>query len=291
MSNNFVLITSFTVIGALFGLFGCDNDRNSDLICKNNPELCSDLHKDSWCRFEKGDLIRHRYALKQTSSPTGKQLYQQLIYLENYSKCIELAAGVQHKLNTFRTRERERAFAVSTQTLSELQEFTQTNNEVHLAFYRWMRFNDQKALAIVEDTYKQGKLIDNDIITQLAAYYVRVSPNDSKILYLRLLTTTEPAKIDPDWFLALASIYRQQQDFETEYLLTRVNLLMSENHADEEKLLAIINGDKSLAVILDQQALELIIAVRNKQLSQNQSEILFKEAPAPINQPISDTTQ
>ena len=192
MSNNFVLITSFTVIGALFGLFGCDNDRNSDLICKNNPELCSDLHKDSWCRFEKGDLIRHRYALKQSSSPTGKQLYQQLVYLENYSKCIELAAGVQHKLNTDRTRDRERA------------------------------------------------------------------------------------KIDPDWFLALASIYRQQQNAEKEYLLTRANLLMSDNHADEEKLLAIINGNKTLATELDKQALELISAVMSKQFAQSRSEMLLK---------------
>ncbi|MEH6735737.1 MULTISPECIES: DUF2989 domain-containing protein [unclassified Shewanella] len=276
MSKNFVLITSFTVIGALFGLFGCDNDRNSDLICKNNPELCSDLHKDSWCRFEKGDLIRHRYALKQSSTPTGKQLYQQLVYLENYSNCIELAAGVQHKLNTDRTRDRERAFAVSTQTLSELQEFTRTNNEVHLAFYRWTRFNDQDAFAIVERTYKQGELTDNDIITQLAAYYVRVSPNDAKTLYLHLLATTEPAKIDADWFLALASIYRQQQNAEKEYLLTRANLLMSDNHADEEKLLAIIKGNKTLATELDKQALELISAVMSKQFAQSRSEMLLK---------------
>jgi len=276
LSHNFVLITSFTVIGACFGLFGCDNDRNSDLICKNNPELCSDLHKDSWCRFEKGDLIRHRYALKQSSSPTGKQLYQQLIYLEKYSKCIELAAGVQHKINTDRTRDRERAFAVSTQTLSELQETTRANNEVHLAFYRWMRFNDQAGLAIVENTYKQGLLVDNDIITQLAAYYVRVSPNDAKTLYLHLLVTTKPADIDPDWFLALASIYRQQQDSEKEYLLTRANLLISENQADEQQLLAIIKGDQALASTLDSQAIELVSVVMSEQFANSHSEALLK---------------
>ncbi|QDE31327.1 MULTISPECIES: DUF2989 domain-containing protein [Shewanella] len=276
MSRNFVLITSFTIFMAIFGLFGCDNDRNSDIICKNNPELCADLHKDSWCRFEKGDLIRHRYQLKKVDKPTGKQLYKQLIYLETYSDCIRLAAGVQHKVNTYRTLDRERAFAVSTQTLAELQESTKTNNEVHLAFYRWIRFNDQAGLAIVEDTYKQGMLIDNEIITQLAAYYVRVSPEDAKILYLHLLATTEPEKIDPNWFLALASIYRQQQDGQKEYLLTRANLLISENQVNEKKLLAIIRGDRTLALVLDGQAVELVSAVMSKQFANSKSEALLK---------------
>lgn len=276
MSRNFVLITSFTLVGAFFCLFGCENEHNSDVICKNNPELCADLHKDSWCRFEKSALIRHRYQLKQTEQPTGKQLYKQLVHLENYSQCIELAAGVQHKINTYRTRDRERAFAVSTQTLAELQQFTQTNNEVHLAFYRWMRFNDQDAFTIVEDTYKQGELTDNDIITQLAAYYVRVSPHDAKKLYLHLLATTEPNSIDPDWFLALASIYQQQQDAEKEYLLTRANLLISQNSANEQQLMAIISDDKTLAAVLDAQALELVAAVMSKQFTQSHSEMLLK---------------
>lgn len=275
LSQNFVLITSIIIFGAFFGLIGCDNGRNSDQICKNNPELCDDLHRDSWCRFEKGDLIRHRYLLNNTDKPTGKQLYQQLIYLENYSNCIKLAAGVQHKINTYRTRDRERAFAVSTQTLAELQKFTQSNNEVHLAFYRWMRFNDKEGLAIVEDNYKQGNLTDNEIISQLAAYYVRVSPDDAKRLYLHLLASTEPAQIDADWFLALASVYKQQQDAEKEYLLTRANLLISENQVDEQKLLAIIHNNKQLASTLDGQAVELVSAVMSQQFVGSHSEALF----------------
>ncbi|MGI2170907.1 DUF2989 domain-containing protein [Shewanella sp. MF05960] len=276
MSQNFVLITSFTIIGAFFGLFGCDNDRNSNLICKNNPELCSDLHKDSWCRFEKADLIRHRYLLKQHSSPTGKELYQQLIYLETYSKCIELAAGVQHKLNTDRTRDRERAFAVSTQTLAELQESTQHNNDLYLAYYRWIRFNEQAGLEIVEQAYQQGQLDDPEIIGQLASHYVRFAPNDAKALYLQLLGTTDASLINPDWFLALASIYKQQQDHDKEYLLTRAYLLISQSQADETQLLAIIKGDKPLAQTLDNQAKDLVAAVLNEQFANSVSERLLK---------------
>lgn len=276
MSQNFVLITSFTVIGAFFGLFGCENDRNSDIICKNNPELCSDLHKDSWCRFEKGDLIRHRYLLKQREAPTGKELYQQLIYLEKYSKCIELAAGVQHKLNTDRTRDRERAFAVSTQTLAELQAFTQDNNDLYLAYYRWIRFNDQAGLEIVEQAYQQGQLNELDMIGQLASHYVRFAPNDAKTLYLHLLGNTDAALMNPDWFLALATVYKQQQDYEKEYLLTRAYLLISETQADETQLLAMINGSKQLAQSLDSQAAELVAAVLSEKFANSASELLLK---------------
>ncbi|GGP71113.1 DUF2989 domain-containing protein [Shewanella saliphila] len=276
MSRNFVLITSFTAIGAIFGLFGCNNDRNSDLICKNNPELCADLHKDSWCRFEKGDLIRHRYLLKQTPEPTGKQLYQQLIYLEDYSHCIKLAAGVKHKLNTDRTRDRERAFAVSTQTLAELQEYTRTNNDIYLAFYRWMRFNDQAGLEIVEQRYQQGQLSDPYIITQLAAHYVRSSPDDAKSLYLHLLRTSDSDNINPDWFLALASIYRHQQNPEKEYLLTRAYLQLSLQHADEAQLLAMLKGNQQLAEALDSQASELVNAVTSERFANSESEMLLK---------------
>ena len=276
MKHNFVLITSFTIVGAFFGLFGCNNERNSDLICKNNPELCADLHKDSWCKYEKGDLIRHRYQLKQTEQPSGKQLYKQLIYLEKYSKCIKLAAGVQHKINTYRTRDRERAFAVSTQTLAELQEFTRSNNDVYLAFYRWERFNDQDALVLVEDAYKQGKIKDNEILSQLAAHYVRISPDDAKRLYLHLLGTTESSQIDPNWFLALASVYRQKQDFEKVYLLTKANLLVSENHANKAQLLAIIHGDKTLTTLLDSQAAELVSTVMSGNFANSKSEILLR---------------
>ena len=88
MKRNLVIITSFSFISAFLGLLGCENDRNSDVICKNNPEICADLHKDGWCLAEKTKLIQNRYELKDIENPTGKQLYLQLTYLEDTAAAL-----------------------------------------------------------------------------------------------------------------------------------------------------------------------------------------------------------
>lgn len=261
MKQNLVIITSFSFFIGFLGLLGCENDRNSDVICKNNPEICADLHKDNWCLFEKANLIRQRLQLKQSENPTGQQLYQQLIYLENYSNCVELAAGVQHILNPQRTKERARAYAVSTQTLSELREYTKDNPDVYLAYYRWIRFNDKPSQDIVLEHYQNGAIHDPDILSQLAAYYVRVSPSDAKRIYRYLFSTAPAEKFNPDWLLGLASVFKQQQNFEYVYLFTKANSLMTDNQVDQNQLNALINGNTELATALDAQAQALIIDI------------------------------
>ena len=57
---------------------------------------------------QKTKLIQNRYELKH-QNPTGKQLYLQLTYLEDYSRCIELASGVQHIIHTNRTADRAKS--------------------------------------------------------------------------------------------------------------------------------------------------------------------------------------
>ncbi|WP_144207879.1 DUF2989 domain-containing protein [Shewanella donghaensis] len=258
MNKSLVIITSFSLSAALLGLFGCDVGRNSAGICKNNPELCADLHKDSWCLIEKGDLIRSRYQLKLTSEPTGKQLYDQLIKLESYSSCIELAAGIQHIINTHRTEDRERAYAVSTQNLAQLREHTKDNPDLYLAFYRWTTFNDFPSRDIVLKAEREGSLNETFMISQVATHYLKTDLNRSKILHLHLMSHVDPKDFDTDWLLGLATIYRREQNVENEYLLIKANLIMSENVASQEKLMALIANDKALATQLNLDANELV---------------------------------
>ncbi|WP_394131707.1 DUF2989 domain-containing protein [Shewanella maritima] len=262
MNQNLVIITSILFLTLFLGLFGCENDRNTDLICKNNPELCADLHKDSWCRYEKADLIRHRFALKRTESPTGEQLYQLLEYLETYSACIELAAGVKHILHPERSDDRQRAYAISTQTLQQLRETTKDNPDVYLAYYRWKRFNDNPSQQIVIEHFRQGLIDEPEMLESIGQHFVREEPQTAQKVFVSLLKQTEYQSINPDWLLALATIYRQQQDFEMSYMLTRANLLISSNTANEQKMQSMVFGDKNTIAKLDQQA-ELLVSVLN----------------------------
>ncbi|WP_428614537.1 DUF2989 domain-containing protein [Shewanella sp.] len=258
LGKNFVIITPILSILAIFGLFGCDNGVNTATICKNNPELCDDLHRDSWCRYEKADLIQKRYALKNTPSPTGKQIYQHLINLENYNKCIELAAGVQHILHPERTNDRVRAFGISAQNLAQLRESTKDDPDIYLSYYHWLRLNDQAALSRVIKAQQAGAIDDLDILASLASYYQKSDLNKAKALYLQLLDRTTPEGFNPDWLLGLASIYHQQNDFEKTYLFSKANVLMTRNTASNAKMNALINGDQQVAIFLDQQAENLV---------------------------------
>ena len=258
LNKSLVIITSFSIYAALLGLFGCDVGRNSAGICKNNPELCADLHKDSWCLVEKGDLIRSRYELKVTPEPTGEQLYHQLIKLESYSKCIELAAGVKHLVNTHRTEDRERAYAVSTQNLAELREHTKDNPDLYLSFYRWTTFNDINSRDAVIKAERDGKITEVFMLAQVATYYLKTDLTRSKSLHLYLLSHVSSEKFDSDWLLGLATIYRREQNIENEYLLTKANVMMSDNFATEDKLLALINHNKKLASTLNLEAEKLV---------------------------------
>ncbi|MCL1143116.1 DUF2989 domain-containing protein [Shewanella gaetbuli] len=277
MKRNLVIITSFGLISVFLALIGCENDRNSDVICKNNPEICADLHQDSWCRFEKGDLIRHRYQLKQTADPSGKQLYQQLIYLETYSKCVELASGVQHILNPDRTKDRKRAYAVSTQTLSELQQHTKDNPDVYLAFYRWIRFNDKDSQNLVIEKYNAGEVESVEILSQLAASFVRQSPQKAIQVYKQLFDITPFEQFDPDWLLGLAKIYQHQQDLENVYIFTRANTLLAEHQVNEEQILALINNDTMLAQNLDLKAEALIDDIQTGNFANSSSAELLSD--------------
>lgn len=254
MTRNLVIITSFILFS---GVTGCDNRPNPATICKNNPELCDDLHKDSWCRREKTNLITQRYQVKNTAEPSGEQVYRLLVNLENYNRCVGLASGVQHILNPERTNDRARAFGLSAQSLSELQASTKGSNDIHIAFYHWAHLGDDAALKVLLEAEKQQQLDSPEILAGLAGYYLKFDATKAKQLYLKVLARSTEENFDPDWLLGLASAFRQLQDMEQAYLLSRANLLLTDNPVDEVQLKAMIGNDNQLSTHLDQQASNL----------------------------------
>ena len=279
MTGNFVIITSFVSFIAFLSLSGCEKQPDTSTICKNNPELCSDLHADSWCRYEKGDLIRKRYKLKFTESPSGKQIYQQLLNLEKYNQCIELAAGVQHILHPERTNDRVRAFGLSAQSLSQLQDTTKNSQDLYLAFYHWTRFNDMDAQKIVLAAYKAHQIDDILLLSQVASYFQKFDAYQSNLIYLEVLDISDEDDFNPDWLLGLSNNYQKLNDLELTYLLSRANILMTKQDVSEEKMLALIYGDKTLQRFLDRQAEELVEVLEDGAFSSSAIKTLLQRSP------------
>ncbi|ABZ76636.1 conserved hypothetical protein [Shewanella halifaxensis HAW-EB4] len=280
------MFTSFFAISAFFGLLGCEQPTNTQVICNKNPELCADLHKDSWCRFEKGDLIRNRFKLKNTLEPSGKLIYDQLLYLENYNKCVELASGVQHILHPERTNDRARAFGLSSQTLSELQETTKGSNDPHLAYYHWSRFNDPEAEAVLFAAESNGAITDVMLKAELASHYLRLNPTKSKQLYAEVFEGSTEENFKADWLLALATIYRLENKFEIDYWLSMTNIEITHANFTEVQMLALIKGNKILQRRLDKDALELAEQLQSGEYQKSKLKTLLdkdiREAHSPL---------
>ncbi|WP_220732995.1 DUF2989 domain-containing protein [Shewanella morhuae] len=263
MRRNLVIITSFSLGMSFLGLIGCDNGRNIQSICKNNPEICADLHKDSWCLAEKTKIIQNRYALKDSEVTTGKQLYIQLTNLEDYSRCIELASGVQHIIHTERTADRARAFRLSNQNLSLLQEQTRERQDPFMSYYQWTRFGDTDALARFLALENTGEITDPYLLAQVATYYSNRNAIKAQQLYLKVFAEIPFDDFDVNWLLGLASTYRQTQQLDKAYMLTKANLLLTQQKYSEQKMIALLGGDKLLAAELDLKAQTLIDSLKN----------------------------
>lgn len=277
MTNNLVIFKSFLIFSLLIVLFGCDNGRNTNIICNKNPELCSDLHKDSWCRFERGDLIRHRLQIKKTQNPNDEDKYKLLINLENYNACMGLASGVQHIIHTERTNDRLKAYGISGQNLQQLQQSTKNSSSPLLAYYHWSRLNDLDALDQLL-TLENNKQIKNPMILgHLAAYYLKFNPRRAQTIYLQALMNSSEHEIESSWLLGLADTYRLQQDFEMSYLTTRASILLSGKKVSEPQMMALVQGNRKLAAHLDQQALDLIQSLQNGNFASSSSKQLFQD--------------
>jgi hypothetical protein len=262
LSQSVVMFTSFISIIVFSALIGCDSAVNSITICKNNPELCADLHQDTWCRYEKADLIKNRLRLKHEQIPSGKELYLHLLHLEKYNKCIELAAGVQHILHPERSNDRARAFGLSAQSLAQLQASTKDSNDIYLAFYHWTRFHDLTAQDKVLRAERLNLINDIDILANLASYFQKFDSNRAKASYLDVLSRSDENNFKPEWLLGLANTCQKLNQLELTYLLSRANILMTKNPVSEKSMLRLINGDSKLQLILDEQAKKLVDALR-----------------------------
>ncbi|MGI2258321.1 DUF2989 domain-containing protein [Shewanella sp. GXUN23E] len=236
-------IVIFTPFLLICSLSACDWGQNGTKLCKNNPELCADLHEDAWCWQEKSQLIDARYASTQTPLPEGKTLYLELLALESYNRCIEVASGVQHVINTERTHERAKAFSDSANTLSQLQQKTRNSDALFIAYYHWARFGDAVARDKVLTAASDGRLNDALLLGAVGAYYEKFDPERSRDFYFRAMSRASDADLDPNWLLGIARTASAQRQYRKAYLFTRANVILADHKVKEDQMLLILHGD------------------------------------------------
>ncbi|WP_108649791.1 DUF2989 domain-containing protein [Dongshaea marina] len=188
-----------TYLGIMIGpalallLVGCGQEKSLRSICDEKPELCEHLNKDSWCRYERSDLIRARY--NKVTSPTDLHKYELMKDYESYIHCLELAIHVQPKKSKDKRSDRIGSLMYSNQELKKLDTETASSKNPYLLMWHWTRDNNSDAKAAFLALEGKKQLEATELQLALASYYAEDFPKKAlRITYhaLELLKKNEP---------------------------------------------------------------------------------------------------
>ncbi|EKE77923.1 DUF2989 domain-containing protein [Gallaecimonas xiamenensis] len=247
-------------------LAGCGGDPSLSNICSDNPQLCSDLNSDGWCRRERSELIRQRYIVDQGKGTDFQ--YQQYLLLkdtETYSECIRIASGVIHKNQKDRQSDRGTAYINSLVALKALQAQIKNADELHLLYYRYTRFGDNRALQAFLAKEGTGAFNTLELKSMLAGHYAKTNKAKTVQLLLEgLALPREDDKVDPEIYQTLATLSQQLRHYQEAYLWSKVAADKGVN-IDTGALEMLLGRDQSLLDDLQDKAKAIEKAIEKNQ--------------------------
>ncbi|WP_084644040.1 DUF2989 domain-containing protein [Ferrimonas futtsuensis] len=216
----------------LLPLTACDTRLTLQEVCESNPKMCADVALTGWCVKERSQVIWTRYEHKDSDRHT---LYNELIALENYVKCMEKATMIENRLVA---KERETAriesYMSSQKSLKKLQNSTSEDTSPYITFYRWTRLNDTKALGQFLQSERNGELNTVELKQFAASYYSRANPQKA-VDYL-LDTLNELPYPSVDTYLELSQEYMNLDQPVQAYLFAKLIARHQPELVNEQRL-------------------------------------------------------
>lgn len=202
------------------GLAGCGEPTIAE-ICRDHGEFCQDLNPDSWCRFEKAGIIRHRYDYREDNSDAPK--YQLLLEFEDYQKCIEKAAQIQHIKHREKEAGRLKGVVTAQRELKRLARETRNSPDPYLSYYQFSRFGHKDAYDRFVAYAASGQLKDPALMVALASMqYKEDLTQTTATLYQALSMYEDDKEIDQHIFQSLITIGLEQEKYRMAYVWSLV---------------------------------------------------------------------
>lgn len=241
-------------------LSGCSKPSTLAETCQASPEICHDLDLDATCREKREPLLALRLSIKQNPAlaQQDETQFQRLQLVESYNRCLQRAAGIQHVNHPQLTSNSQRAYALTSLTLAQIQQQTKGSHNPHLAYYHWVHFDDSQALATLLQAQRNGQIKEAYILAGLAMSQLKTEPDFARRLYLEALRDATPSDFVADWLLALAQV---TPDREIKYLLQKTNIDLTQRKADQRMMRAELGASAEIQQQLDQQSLVLAKAL------------------------------
>ncbi|TKB48531.1 DUF2989 domain-containing protein [Ferrimonas sediminicola] len=234
----------------LLPLTGCDTRVTLQEVCEGNPQMCADVPLTGWCVKERSQVIWTRYEHQDSDRHT---LYNELIALENYVKCMEKATMIENRVVA---KERETAriesYLASQKSLNKLQNSTAGDVSPYVTFYRWTRLNDTQALGQFLESERRGEL-DTVVLKQFAAtYYSRINPEKAVDYLLDTLNELPYPAIDT--YLQLSKEYLNLDRPTQAYLFAKLVSRHEPKLVNEQRLRLLASSTKVDRHSLDKRA-------------------------------------
>lgn len=247
------------------GLVGCGDDRRASVaeICRNQPALCDDLNDDSWCRFERANVIEHRF-LAQNGNPPEQQ-YLLLKGWEKYRDCMVLAAEVKKKENTAISANRTKGYLTSLAELEKLDRATANSSDPFLLYWHWSRHGQQQALEQLQALDQAGKLEFSELQFHLGSYYAKYEMDIAVKKMMRALELLPAhAPYLQELLGSLATLYYRKNDGDRAYLWLRIAELAEVQGANAQAVIAQFQLDDARVNALNDKAKTLFKQIEER---------------------------
>ena len=202
---------------SVFILSACsEGELTLRAVCEKEPGLCTDLNDDSHCNLQRRDLIMQRYEEKHL--PSDKNKYQLLLDFEKYSKCIELAAGIEHIKLKEKTSTRMLGYMTSLKEIKRLSDETVSSDDPHLLYYHWSRNKSDSHLQRFLQAEQNKQLETPELQLALVGYYSKRDREKSiELLHHALELYPAEPKVDPEIFASLTTMFYKKKDYASSY--------------------------------------------------------------------------
>ncbi len=252
----------FSLIAGL-GLTAC-GERMPTVreMCEQQPEFCSDLNEDNWCRAERRQLIISRYLNAQDDKPDHK--YYLLKDLQKYSQCIELASGIEHRKLKLKQSHRIEAYLNSLKAINKLARETADSDAPLLLYWHWANRSDNEALDQLLAMEGSKALQTHELQFALATYYAK---EDRRKVLTHLYNALRLYKKDQRFNVeipeSLVTYYLGQKDTRQAYIWARVAIAFGSETMNEEQIRSIVNASDEEYEQWQEQAEDIVDELQN----------------------------
>ncbi|MCU7554356.1 DUF2989 domain-containing protein [Alteromonas sp. ASW11-19] len=229
-SNFSTTFTRLAAVVSLAGLTGCGDMFEPTLreICESHGHFCHDLNQDSQCRYEKAEIIRHRFNHKDAQDQAHK--YGLLVKFEDYLTCIERVAHIEHKKVRDKEATRLKGVLTARKEIDRLSRETRHAADPYLSYYQWSRYGHKDALERFLLFSRTGKVKDPELLVNLASIQVKDDLDATvETLYRALSLYQSSEQVDNDIYATLVTIGLEQERFRLAYVWAAVMANYNDN--------------------------------------------------------------